>query len=99
MPCMAQYLSDNTKNILKRAFKCIFPGLGYPEILRCVNLDTLKVRRGSLCPKKYKIKVPTHRTNIEQMDTVTPLYRGNYTTASIHGTAEYNRLIPYHKLL
>ncbi len=38
----------NVSVIQKRAIRCIFPGLGYAEILRCVNLDTLKVRRGSI---------------------------------------------------
>ena len=33
------------------ALKCICPGLGYAEILRRVNLDTLNVRRDSICQK------------------------------------------------
>ena len=36
---LPQYLSDNIKIIQKMALKCNFPGLGYAEILRCVNLD------------------------------------------------------------
>ena len=44
-----QYLSDNIEVIQKRALKCIFPGWGYVEILRRVNLDTLNVRRESTC--------------------------------------------------
>ena len=55
---MPQYLSDNSEIIQKRALKRIFPGLRYDEIFRCVNLDTLKVRRYSLCQKYFdKIKV------------------------------------------
>ena len=44
----SQYLSDNNDIIQNRALKRIFPGLGYAEILRCVNLDTLNVRRDSI---------------------------------------------------
>ena len=41
-----------------------FPGLGYAEILRRVNLDTLNVRLDSICQKYFdKIKVGTHRLN------------------------------------
>ena len=55
---LSRYLSDNVKKIQKRALKYIFPGLGYAEILRRVNLDTLKVRRDSLCQKYFdKTKV------------------------------------------
>ena len=37
---------------------------GYAEILRRVNLDTLNVRRDSICQKYFdKIKVGTHRLN------------------------------------
>ena len=39
-PNLPQYLSDNIEVIQKRALKCIFPGLGYAEILRRVNMDT-----------------------------------------------------------
>ena len=61
---MAQYLSDNIEVIQKRALKCIFPALGYAEILRRVNLDTLNVRRDNICQKYFdKIKVGTHRLN------------------------------------
>ena len=49
---LPQYLSDSIEVIQKRALKCIFPGLGYAEILRRVNLDTLNVRRDSICQKK-----------------------------------------------
>jgi len=36
--------------------------LGYAEILRLVNLDTLNLRRDSTCQKYFdKIKVGTHR--------------------------------------
>ena len=60
---LPQYLSDNIEVIQKRALKCIFPGLGYAEILRRVNLDTLNVRRDSICQKYFdKIKVDTHIT-------------------------------------
>ena len=48
---LPQYLSDNIEVIQKRALKCIFPGLGYAEILRRVKLDTLNVRRDSICQK------------------------------------------------
>ena len=48
----------------KRALKCIFPGLGYAEILRRVNLDTLNVRRDSICQKYFdEIKVGKHILN------------------------------------
>ena len=61
---LPQYLSDNIEVIQKRALKCIFPGLDYAEILRRVNLDTLNVRRDSICQKYFdKIKVGTHRLN------------------------------------
>ena len=61
---LPQYLSDNIEVIQKGALKCIFPELGYAEILRRVNLDTLNVRRESICPKYFdKIKVGTHRLN------------------------------------
>ena len=61
---LPQYLSDNIEVIQKRALKCIFPGLGYEEIFRRVNLDTLNVRRDSICQKYLdKIKVGTYRLN------------------------------------
>ncbi|KAK2189183.1 hypothetical protein NP493_113g00019 [Ridgeia piscesae] len=66
---LPQYLSDNIEVIQKRALKCIFPGLGYAEILRRVNLDTLNVRRDSICQNKYNIRqqnvypLPVTRTN------------------------------------
>ena len=44
---LPQYLSDNIEVIQKMALK--FPGLGYAEILKRVNLDTLNVRRDSIC--------------------------------------------------
>ena len=97
-------MSDNIEVIQKRALKCIFPELGYAEILRRVNLDTLNVRRDSICQKYFdKIKVGKHRLNyllpdkryikynvrqqnvyqlLERIDSVTPLYRGLYTTVS-----------------
>ena len=62
---LPQYLSDNIEVIQKRALKCIFSGLGYAEILRRVNLDTLNVRRDSICQKYFdNIKVGTHRLNV-----------------------------------
>ena len=55
---------DNIEIIEKKAVKCVFPGLGYVEILRCVNLDTLKVRRDFFSQKYFdKIKVGTHSLN------------------------------------
>ncbi|KAK2174675.1 hypothetical protein NP493_781g01004 [Ridgeia piscesae] len=61
---LSRYLSDNIHIIQKRALTCIFPGLGSAEILRRVNLDTLKVRRDSLCQTYFCIiKVGTHRLN------------------------------------
>ena len=61
---LPQYLSDNIEVIQKTALKCTFPGLGYAEILRRINLDTLNVRRESTCQKYFdKIKVGTHRLN------------------------------------
>ena len=70
--------------------------MGYAETLRRVNLDTLNVRRESIYQKYFdKIKVGTHRLNyqedkkmctcyqlLERIDSVTPLYRGRYTTVS-----------------
>ena len=50
---LPQYLSDNIEVIQKRALKCIFPGLGYAEILRRVNLDTFNVRRGGHLSKIF----------------------------------------------
>ena len=74
------------------------------EILRRVNLDTLNVRRDSICHKYFvKIKVGTRILNdllpdkrhteynirqenvyqiLERIDSVTPLYRGIYTTVN-----------------
>ena len=61
---LPQYLSDSIEVIQKKALKCIFPELGYAEILRRANLDTLNVRRDSICQKYFdKIKVTTHRLN------------------------------------
>ncbi|KAK2160819.1 hypothetical protein NP493_1626g00026 [Ridgeia piscesae] len=66
---LPQYLSDNIEVIQKRALKFIFPGLGYAEILRRVNLDTLNVRRDSICTFKYNVRqqnvypLPVTRTN------------------------------------
>ena len=66
---LPQYLSDNIEVIQKRARKFIFPGLGYAEILRRVNLDTLNVRRDSICQYYFdKIKVGTHRLNYLRPD-------------------------------
>ena len=50
---LPQYLSDNVEVIQKRALKCCFPGLGYAETLRRVNLDTLNVRRDSILSKIF----------------------------------------------
>ena len=41
---LPQYLSDNIEVIQKRALKCIFPGLGYAEILRRVNVECKTVQ-------------------------------------------------------
>ncbi|KAK2186517.1 hypothetical protein NP493_197g01015 [Ridgeia piscesae] len=66
---LPQHLSDNIEVIQKRALKCIFPGLGYSEIPRRVILDTLNVRRDSICQKYYNIRqqnvypLPVTRTN------------------------------------
>ena len=55
---LLQYLSDNIEVIQKRALKCIFLGLGYAEIFRYyVNLDSLNVRRDSICQKYVLIKL------------------------------------------
>ena len=60
---LPKYVPDNLE-VIKRALKFIFPGLGYAEILRRVNLDTLNVRRESICQKYFdKIEVGTHRLN------------------------------------
>ena len=59
---LPQYLSDNIEVIQKRILKCIFPGLGYTEILRRVNLDTLNVT-AFVKNILIKIKVGTHRLN------------------------------------
>ena len=57
-------MSDNIE-VIKRALKCIFPGLGYAEIFRRVNLDTLNVRRDSICQTCFdKSKVGTHTLKI-----------------------------------
>ncbi|KAK2190141.1 hypothetical protein NP493_86g03046 [Ridgeia piscesae] len=96
---LPQYVSDNIEIIQRRALKFIFPGLGYAEIFRCVNLNTLKVRRTAFSKNRYDIRqvnVYTCYQYPEQIDSVTPLYRGDYTTANKHGTAEYSRLIRYH---
>ena len=59
---LPQYLSDNIEVIQKRALKCIFHGLGYAELHRHVNLDTLNVRRDSICQNYFdNIYVGTHR--------------------------------------
>ena len=43
--------------------------MGYAEILRRVNLDTLNVRRDSICQTYFdKIKVGTHRLNYLLLD-------------------------------
>ncbi|KAK2181159.1 hypothetical protein NP493_409g07030 [Ridgeia piscesae] len=66
---LPQYLSDNIEVIQKGVLKCIFPVLGYAEILNRVNLDTLNVRRDSICQKYYNIRqqnvypLPVTRTN------------------------------------
>ena len=61
---LPQYLSHNIEVIQRRALKCIFPGLGYADILRHVNLDTLNVRRDSICQNYFdKIKVGTRILN------------------------------------
>ena len=53
---LLQYLSDNIEVYTKKGIKMYFPGLGYAEILRRVNLDTLNVRRDSICQNYfYKI--------------------------------------------
>ena len=50
--------------LYKKGIKIYFPGLGYTEILRRVNLDTLNVRRDSICQKYFdKIKVDAHILN------------------------------------
>ena len=55
--------------LYKKGIKMYFPGLGYAEILRCVNLDTLNVRRDSICQKYFdKIKVGTHILNYLLLD-------------------------------
>ena len=59
---LPQYLSDNIEVIQKSALKCIFPGLDYAEILRRVNLDTLNVRRDSICQKNILIKLKLAHT-------------------------------------
>ena len=44
--------------LYKRALKCIFTELSYAEILRRVNLETLNVRRDSICQTYFdNIKV------------------------------------------
>ena len=59
---VSSVLPSKYKLYKKRALKCIFPGLGYAEILRRVNLDTLNIRRDSTCQKYFdKIKVGTRR--------------------------------------
>ena len=48
---LPRYLSDNIEVIQTRVLKCIFAGLGYAEILKRVNLETLNVKRESICQK------------------------------------------------
>ena len=61
---LLQYLSDNIEVIQKRALKCIFLGLGYAEIFRYyVNLDSLNVRRDSICQKYVLIKLKSAHIN------------------------------------
>ena len=96
---------DNIEITQKRTLKCIFPGLGYAEVLIRVNLNTLNVRRDNICQKYLdNIKAGTHRLHyllpeknniildekiytryqlLGRIDSITPLYRGLYTTASI----------------
>ena len=58
---LPQYLSDNIEVIQKKGIKMYFSWIG---IRRRVNLDTLNVRRNSICLKCVnKIKVGTHRLN------------------------------------
>ena len=59
---LPQYLSDNIEVIQKGHLNVFF--LDYKKILRRVNLDTLNVRRESICQKYVdKTKVGTHRLN------------------------------------
>ena len=58
---LPQYLCDNIE-VIQKGIKMYFPGLGYAEILRRVNLDTLNLRRDSICQKYLdNIKISTHR--------------------------------------
>ena len=84
--------------IQKRALKCIFPGLGYAEILTRVNLHTFNVRRdGTALVKNILKKLKSAHVDkmfcclkkdipciilLERIDNVTPLYRGLYTNVS-----------------
>ena len=66
-----QYLTDNIEVIPKRALKCIYPGWGYAEILSRVNLDTLNLRRDSICQNYFdNIKFGTHRLNYMLPDKI-----------------------------
>ena len=57
---LPHYLSDNIK-VIKKGITMYFP---YARTLRRVNLDTLNVRRDSICQQYFdKIKVGTHRLN------------------------------------
>ena len=51
---LQQYLSDNIETIQKRAFRCIFRGASYAEILSNVGLQTLKDRRDCICKKIFQ---------------------------------------------
>ena len=42
------------------------------------------------------MEICTRYQKPEQIDTVIPLYRGDYTAVRKHGTVEYRRLIQYH---
>ncbi|KAK2189135.1 hypothetical protein NP493_115g15040 [Ridgeia piscesae] len=88
---LPQYLSDNIEVIQKRALKCIFPGLGYAEILRRVKPDTLNVRRDSIC-QNYLLPDKRHtKYNIIQQNVYPlPVTRTNRFRNSFIPWALYN---------
>ena len=96
---LPQYLSDNIEVLQKRALKCIFPGLGYAEILRRVNLDTLKVRRDSICKTYFdKIKAGTHILNYllpDKRDAECNIRQENVYSLPVTRTNRFLSFIPW----
>ena len=52
------------RHYTQKGIELYFPGLGYAEIIKCVILDTLKVRRDRLCKKKLFIRLKSARVDL-----------------------------------